>query len=189
MIPMLTDKDDKPTAEFEGLRRAAESEFKPRLAALVQSVYAEILQYFDPQTDNEEKARDIFRHYEPLGQLTRIVRLFMALCDEAGMLPEGRKKPAVPLPSRIGTVKRDKKPIPPRPASVSARAPLRTEAGSFVPPAITGVLAGLPTPERGWTQAERDHFYAAFGALLDFSIPIRATPASVADTDADDDDE
>ena len=186
----LIDKEDMPTAELEGLRRAAQAEFKPRLAALVQSVYAEIFQYFDPQTDDEEKARDIFRHYEPLGQLTRVVRLFMALCDEAGLLPEGRRKPVVASPPRTNTnaTKRDKTPIPARPPSVSARAHVRTDTGGFIPPAIMGVLAGLPTPERGWTQAERDHFYMAFGALLDYSIPIKAARVSApADEDGDDD--
>ena len=184
----LIDDDGNPTAELEGLRRAPQAEYRSRLEAVVRSAYEEIFQYFDPATDTEEKARDIFRHYEPIGQLTRIVRLFMGLCEEAGLVPEGKRRPAPASPAPAGRngAKREKRPEPKR-ASFAATAPIRTNAGGIIPPAIMGVLAGLPTRERGWTKADRDHFYAAFGALLDFSIPIREVAPN--EPDADDTDE
>jgi hypothetical protein len=183
----LIDEAGNPTAELEGLRRAAQGEYRSRLEAIVRSVYAEVFQYFDPATDDEDKARDIFRHYEPIGQLTRIVRLFMGLCEEAGIIPEGRRRPpavATAAPGRNGAKRKEKQPeAPRRPGSVATSAHVRTDSGGFVPPAIMGVLAGLPTRERGWTKAERDNFYTAFGSLLDFSIPIREAATQEPDTD------
>jgi uncharacterized protein DUF5343 len=188
----LIGDDLMPTPQFEGLRRAPEAEYRQRFEAVVRSAYEEVFQYFDPTTDGEEKARDIFRHYEPIGQLTRIVRLFLALCEEAGIFPQGRAKNSGA--TRVVSVKRpatrrEPKPVEPparRGASVSAAANVRTGDGGLVPPAIMGVLQGLPSASRGWTQRERDQFYAAFGSLLDFSIPIRA---EIADDDEPDDNE
>ena len=183
----LIDENGNPTAEFEGLRRAAQGEYRARLEAILRSVYAEIFQFFDPVTDDEAKARDIFRHYEPLGQLSRIVRLFIGLCEEAGMIPEGNRRAASPAPAanRTPTPKR-------KPEMQTRRFTLKREAtpapngDNAIPPALLGVLSGLPSRERGWTQSERDNFYKAFGSLLDFSIPIRErVPVADADDDPD----
>jgi hypothetical protein len=181
----LVDEHGDPAPEFEGLRRAGQAEYPERLAAIIRAVYAEVFQYVDPAEDDEGKVRDAFRAYEPLGQLTRIVRLFYALCEEAKIIPEGKRKaapvagarPSRPQRStaaergrqRTGGRHQDDAPTPPPPDVA-------------IPPAIAGLLAALPKNGTGWTRATRDRFLATFTAVLDFSISIRE-PREQADDD------
>jgi hypothetical protein len=172
----LLDENGNPTAEFEGLRRAPTAEFKQRLEALIRSVYAEVFQFTDPAKDDADKVADAFRAYDPPGQRSRMVALFLKLCAAAGIVPEGGVKLASngarPTTSaRRGTafstrLNRDR-------GSVGATAQVRTTSGGVIPPAILGALAGLPTAERGWTTTEREHFIKGITALIDFSIPVR----------------
>src|SRR5579862_1531851 len=85
----LIDTEGNPTAELEGLRRAKTDEFAPRLEAIIRSVYAEVFQYTDPAKDDATKIADAFRDYEPAGQRARMVTLFLGLCAEAHIIPEG----------------------------------------------------------------------------------------------------
>jgi hypothetical protein len=178
----LIDESGNPTAELEGLRRAAEGEYRARLEAIVRTAYAEIFQFFDPATDGEEKARDIFRHYEPLGQLTRIVRLFLGLSEEAGIIPEGARKPAT-IPNASGgraVPKREKRPATAaRSGSSTTQARARTPDHALLPTPIAALLGSLPADGIGWTQSRRDEFLKAFGAVLDFTVPIVSTDSAV----------
>lgn len=160
----LVDAEGAPTAQLEGLRRAAEGEYKPRLEAVIRAAYAEVFQFVDPAKDDAVKVRDAFRAFEPIGQIGRMVTLFLGLCQAAGIIPEGSKKPA----------QTQRKPVTPyRPATVSAKAAVRG-VGGIVPPAISGLLGALPGNGKGWTQEDRDKFMRTFESVLDFSIPIRA---------------
>jgi hypothetical protein len=185
----LIDEGGMPTSAFEGLRRAPEAEYSSRLAEVVKAAYAEVFEFFDPARDDEEKARDIFRHYEPIGQLTRIASLFLGLCEEAGIIAE-RKRTAPKSATPRATSTSSKKPEPSKrasstrqgsPSAGTSTKPLtgvgastgRFEAGDgVIPPALMGLLSSLPSPEVGWTSAQRKRFMDAFSAVLDFSIPI-----------------
>jgi hypothetical protein len=169
----LINEEGNPTPELEGLRRAGESELPQRIEAVIRTAYADVLQFVDPATEPAERVRDVFRHYEPLGQLTRIVTLFLGLCAAAGMIPEqARRAPATTTGGRT-----------PRLAKKAARGqsnrsgedradtpPAHSKA---LPPIIDGALATLPRNGDGWTKADRKRWFDVFTTVVDFSIPIR----------------
>lgn len=188
----LVDEAGNPTPEFEGLRRVGSSEYPQRLEAIVRAAYADAFQFVDPAKDSAEKVRDVFRHYEPLGQLTRIVTLFMALCEAAGIVPEGTRKQAPKAPvarangkTRSGAAEGAAGAQAAR-GTRGARSDDEPLGSPEIPPLIRGLLASLPSAETGWTRAERDKFNKMFGSILDFAIPIREAGASA---EADDDDD
>jgi hypothetical protein len=185
----LVDEAGNPTPEFEGLRRVGSSEFPQRLEAIVRAAYADAFQFVDPAKDSLEKVRDVFRHYEPLGQLTRIVTLFMALCEAAGIVPEGTRKQAPKATAARPNGKARSgagRGATNAPRAVGGRAARSDDEPGWaldIPPLIRGMLASLPSAEKGWTQVERDKFTKMFGSVLDFAIPIRDASASLEDDD------
>jgi hypothetical protein len=169
----LIDDTGKPTDALNGLRKAAQADFQARLADVVRGAYAEVLQYVDPATDDTSRIADQFRHFEPIGQLSRMVTLFLGLCVAAGIISEGatRKAAANPAPRPA----RRTVPVPRREPSVSPAANVRSLDGGTIPPALMGVLAALPTSGDGWTKARRDEFVKMFQSVLDFTIPVQPT--------------
>jgi hypothetical protein len=192
----LLDTTGNPTAEFEGLRRVPTTEFKQRLEALIRSVYAEVFQFTDPSKDDPDRVADAFRAYDPPGQRSRMVALFLRLCAASGIIPEQQQaKPRTAPPGKR---------MAPRESSIrgtskkGASVPPRVGHGSVgevwglngdLPPALVGLIASIPV-QRGWTEGAREKFMTAFGHVLDFTVPIisAATAADVAD-EADDDDD
>lgn len=43
-----------------------------------------------------------------------------------------------------------------------------------IPPALSGLLKGLPSESVGWTKNKRDQFIKTFGVVLDFCYPVIA---------------
>ncbi len=181
----LVDDMGNPTPALEGLRRAPEPEFRKRLEEIVRAVYADVFQFADPATDTTDKISDAFRAYDPPGQRSRMVTLFITLCEAAGIIPEGKR----PAPATAG---RSSVPRPRRPIATArnALADLARPKGGYgaarigppgdaVPPALQGLLAQLPSDGKGWTKQTRDKFVEAFGVVLDFSVPIK-TPEELA---------
>jgi Family of unknown function (DUF5343) len=84
----LIDEQGNPTPLFEGLRRAPSDEFPTRLEEVVRAVYADVFQFADPTVDAPERVADAFRQYVPAGQRSRMVTLFLGLCERAGIIPE-----------------------------------------------------------------------------------------------------
>lgn len=174
----LIDDGGNPTPALEGLRRAPETDFPNRLAEIVRAAYGEVFQFVDPATESQERVRDQFRHYEPLGQLTRIATLFLGLCEAAGIIPAGTRKPG-PTAGRTrvvskGMIERRPAGTPYRPASFSAKARIRNDDNGLIPAPITGILASLPAEGESWTQERRDGFIKVFTSVLDFVYPIGA---------------
>lgn len=176
----LIDKDGAPTQQMEGLRRATTDDFPARLEEVVRSVYAEVFQFTDPAKDDATRVADAFRAYEPVGQRSRMVTLFMGLCEAAGIV---EKKPRATVVT-TGTARvRPTRPASPtaRPASVGPRARVRNEENGLIPAAITGLLASLPQEGEGWTKDRRDAFIKTFGSVLDFCYPVTQAASSPAD--------
>lgn len=182
----LIGKDGEPTQVFEAIRRATTDEYPKRLEELVRDQYAEVFNFADPANDPPERVADAFRAFEPVGQRKRMVTLFLALCEKAGIIPQRtqkstsangaqRARPKLPHPNRARPVM-GKTTLPEAPRGSRVHLLQGTtralpSGASEVPPAIAGLIASLPTG-RGWTQAKRDQFMRTFEAVLDFSIPI-----------------
>lgn len=164
----LITEEGAATDTFEGIRRAPEGEYQQRLAEWLRAVYADAFTFVDPSKDDETAARDAFRGYRPIGQQHRMVSLFLGLCAAAGLAPE---KPTHPRPQA-----RTRTPEP-RPLNRGPiRKPIRDSKDKHtrIPTALAGLLESLPAEDEGWSQNERDKFYATFGAVLDFCFPINA---------------
>jgi Family of unknown function (DUF5343) len=86
----LLDEAGNPTAALQDLRKAGSDEYRVRLAEVIRAAYAEVFTYRDPAMDDIAKIEDAFRSYEPVSMRPRMVRLFLGLCAEAGIIEETR---------------------------------------------------------------------------------------------------
>lgn len=98
----LLDGSGNPTAALQDLRKAGSEEFPARLADVVRAAYADVFTYRDPATEDVSKIEDAFRNYEPMSMRPRMVRLFLGLCAEAGIIETA--SPVANVPSRAGRV-------------------------------------------------------------------------------------
>ncbi len=79
----LIDTDGMVTDDFEALRRAATPEFKPLLVDFIRSVYGEVFTVVDPAGATYQQVHDAFRQFTPVGQIDRMVALFLGLLEYA----------------------------------------------------------------------------------------------------------
>jgi len=180
----LIEGDGRLTPAMEALRRTPSSDFKARLAEHVRAVYEEVFQFTDPATDDPKRIADAFRVYEPIGQRSRMVTLFLGLCEAAGIIPEGTIRRSAPTPSNA--VARKSLPLKRQNERGNDLQPrVGAAASASVPPAIAGLLASLPVQGQGWTKKERDQWVNVFNTVLDFAIPIHepAIERDAADSD------
>ncbi len=161
----LINEAGNPTDTLEGIRLAPEAEYKARLADWLKGAYAGVFAIVDPTKDGPVRIRDAFRGYNPRGQQDRMVILFEGLCAEAGLIPEKssaiKAKPVIRAAVGIATSRAKATP------KVAG-----SRASGGLPPAIAGLLESLPSPNDGWTAADRAKFLKTFESVLDFSIPI-----------------
>ena len=174
----LIDGDGRPTAILEGIRVAPTAEYQQRLGEWLNGAYADALQYVDPGADDEIKIRDAFRSYNPVGQQSRMVTLFLGLFAAAGIRAD-KPKPAGRITSSPGASKPTSRPATRtlKPAQQQVTPPGHS-GNSSLPPALAGLLSSLPPAGQSWPKAERDRFLLTFGAVLDFCFPIEGTRKS-----------
>jgi len=167
----LINEGGDPTETLEGLRRAPETEFKPLMAAWLKNVYADVFTFANP-TDDETTIRDAFRAYNPVGQQSRMVALFIGLCRAAGLRPDDTKESRPRVHAR-------KTQSEPRPVGEKRSQPYQYAKPSTLtiglPPALTGLLQSLPDDGK-WTKSQRDKFVETFAAVLDYSITVIDSP-------------
>lgn len=183
----LIDEAGNPTPTFQKMRTVPEADYKDCLKEWLQSAYAEVFQYVDPMTDEPSRVRDAFRTYTPHGQQDRMVSLFLALCAEAGLAPEQKKsepklgaRKSAPRTTSVAAAAassvRARQAVVPNPAAHQRQQTIN----NGLPPALAGLIQSIPSADIGWTKAERDRFFATFGTVLDFAIPIVAHSAAAA---------
>ena len=184
----LIEGNGLPTSTLEGLRLAPEAEFKKRQEEWLKSAYADIFAFVDLARDDETRIRDAFRSYQPVGQQSRMVTLFLGLCANAGMIPDKPSTPRSPGANRPqrAPAAAARTATPPRFTAANkaaGRAPARNSSGGL-PPALAGLLESLPDASEGWTKEEREKFVTTFEAVLDFCIPVVSTKAKNNEADA-----
>jgi uncharacterized protein DUF5343 len=176
----LIDAEGNPTPTFEAIRLAPETEYRKRLEEWLKGTYAEVFTFVDPMKDDETRIRDAFRSYHPIGQQSRMVSLFVALCKAAGLIAEKSSRPAraggtiAPAPRQRTIVKR----------IVAERFKDSPRHPSALPAPLRGLLEKLPAEGDVWTKEERAKFLATFTAVLDFCFPVGEQRANTEDDEA-----
>jgi hypothetical protein len=172
----LIDESGQPTEALEALKRVSEDEYPARFADMLRSGYHDVFAVVDPARDSPTAVRDAFRYYRPDKQQDRMVTLFLALCEEGGIIDKGpRRRGRAKVPE--GTTRRDAS----RPArgSPDGAPPQRAVPVPVSPanghpsadPAVTGVLARLPSSQR-WSPRERERWLRALEAAVDLLIDL-----------------
>lgn len=186
----LIEEDGECTATFQRLARASDDEYPEQLAQVIREAYKTVFLYVDPsEFDNTVRLNNVFRqHFNPQAQRTRMVRLFLGLCREAGIIsgpePEprrakrttGNKEHAARQTNKNGRV-------PPSPeaevptASRVSQEPVTTHAASR----FTDILAEyticletlrkLPSNQR-WTAKQRARWIQAMTAVVDLAVEV-----------------
>ena len=171
----LIDEGGDITPSFDRLRRANSEEYPEQLAEIVRSAYLPVFTIVDPTQDPEDRVGDAFRRYDPANQRGKMLRLFWGLCQEAGIIPEEKKR---------------KRASPPRTKTLVSTAQPRTESSTTQQPAprsaersaeptdqsldlrlISAIVQQLPRNWR-WTQRKRDIWLQTMTSAVDLLVDV-----------------
>ncbi len=174
----LIGEDGRHTDILDGFRRLPEAEYRPALAQWLRAAYVHALDVIDPATADETALRDAFRNYNPISMQPRMVTLFTALFEMAGVRSADRPKatPKKAVPTSTGPRAQRSSTVRTVVARLdrAAEHPSDSTALTGLHPALAGLIASLPSPTQGWTSEARNRWYAAFGVVLDLAIPLTA---------------
>jgi len=84
----LLPEDGHPTDNLKRLQVASVSDYPTVLGHILREAYSEVFEFVDLNDPSLtfEQVSDAFRTYDPHGQNTRMVTLFLGLCKEAEMI-------------------------------------------------------------------------------------------------------
>lgn len=82
------------------LRQASTEEYPGTLAEVVRAAYHLVFSAVDPARDDLAAINDAFQRYTPADRREHMVRLFMILGHEAGLIPEEPPKSLPPKPGQ-----------------------------------------------------------------------------------------
>jgi len=87
----LINEDGTPTTEFTTLINARPDQYQQALGDFLRLAYQHVFEVVDPATASGDELRNAFWGYEPRGQMDAMIRLFVALCEEAGIIQQRPK--------------------------------------------------------------------------------------------------
>lgn len=163
----LIAEDGTWTPNLETLRSVPEVEFEACLAKIVRTVYEDVFKFVDPSKDSPTAVRDAFRGYTPHGQQDRMVPLFLALCQKAGIV---NNESVLRTPREHRATKSR---LVRAPKLALQQSKKQSPSNLALPAPLAGLLAALPPEGQGWSQEARDRFHITFGTLLDYCFPIQ----------------
>ena len=88
----IVDDDGQKLSAHQSLSTATSEEYPGVLGEIVKSAYEDVFRIIDPAKHDFEQVEDAFRKYNPQKQRRKMVRLFLGLCEEAGLAPEQPKR-------------------------------------------------------------------------------------------------
>jgi hypothetical protein len=167
----LIDQAGEPTVALKDLRSAGSEEYRTRLAEVLHAAYSEVFIYRNPAEDEPEKVEEAFRTYKPVSMRDRMVRLFMGLCAEAGIISS---VPRVPKVRVVGAAAAGKNTGSKKPAPVAKRAETHSPQSHAAPPPQHAPQGQRDAPAKffgyGGAMAGADHL--AIRGLLQTLPPV-----------------
>jgi hypothetical protein len=164
----LITEEGVTTDKFRSLRFATEDQYGQVLAEIITDAYSDVISVAPPESSSRSQLFNAFRPYTPASQHDRMITLFLALCEEAGIEVAQPAKRSAPRKSSDGKTTRGRttqpKPPPDRPGGTGAT-PLVKPIYGHADPLVAALVAKLPPPGTVWPQADRDEFIAAFNAI------------------------
>jgi hypothetical protein len=177
----LIDDGGKPTEQFIQLAKARPEDYQQAFADYLRSVYRDVFTYTDPGSSDLAALRSAFWGYKPPGQRDTMVRLFLGLCEYAGLLPgqPKRERPATSSPSprkgkdattaaRSSSQTRGSKPPPKEPPTPPPPTPPPSSTLlDGIDPALVAWFQKIPQSGSPWAKDDKDRWFTAFRAMVD----------------------
>lgn len=167
----LLDADGSTTEVFRALRMANDDEFAQVFHGVVHAAYKDIFDHVDPSEATLRAITNAFHPYSPGGQRSRMVSLFLGLCQEAGIsvkeapkqMPKRSGGSSAPTAAAPASEPRRKRGRPPTAPILPA-----TARSMFAPPhddpMIAALIRRLPAPGKPFPANDLDLWIAALKA-------------------------
>ncbi|MBU6430236.1 MAG: DUF5343 domain-containing protein, partial [Cyanobacteria bacterium REEB65] len=155
----LVEEDGLTTERFKALRFANDNDYQHVFRDILQAAYKEIFDIVDPGEATEMQLRNAFHPFSPGGQRSRMITLFLGLCQEAGIALKQTPKQSATRAQRGRPGQR----TPPKPKGEpgGGQAPTATgtpPAGAThhgeIDPALTALFRKVPASGRPWPEFE-----------------------------------
>lgn len=178
----LVDEEGRTTDTFTRLRQASTEEYPNTLGEVIRSAYHSIFGIVDPAQDALTVIDDAFRGYSPASQRDRMVRLFMGLCHEAGIvseeqLPNRQSQSPRQQSSRKSTSKRTQQPkTTAERTAVDEEPKSETEDAAAHDYRLVNVLIQQLPRDGKWTDARRTLWINAMTSAVDLLVEIVEEP-------------